>query len=419
VAAVVVLLLIVGALVLGGGKKASAGEVFLDPAPAPGADPFTPSVAAPAPGPSTVPTAAPVATTAPATTAGGAIVLHSQAGQTPGLYGGTRDQSSCDPAGMISYLSANPGKAAAWAGAEGIAVADVPAYIRGLTPVVLRADTRVTNHGYRNGRATAHQSVLQAGTAVLVDHFGVPRARCACGNPLLPPRPVRSHPTYQGPPWPAFDPGAVVVVQPSPTVINVFNLVDPRTGTSFGRPAGTSGASDGPPSPAGTVATSTSTSPASTTTTSSASRGAVGTLSLVSLTGADRVGPGADGLAPNGTPDVVLHLQASGPVNDVILTVCDAQGHHGGSQWDTLVGDRPAPPGYEYGNGASTWVLGVGDDSSVRNNPDGSLAPLDLPPGSTLTLYAEQNGSVVSGAVLCAGVVRPDGRVDEAMTTVP
>ena len=58
-----------------------------------------------------------------------------------------------------------------------------PGYLRGLTSVVLRADTQVTNHGFRDARVTGFQSVLQAGTAVLVDNRGVPRVRCACGSP--------------------------------------------------------------------------------------------------------------------------------------------------------------------------------------------------------------------------------------------
>jgi hypothetical protein len=80
-------------------------------------------------------------------------------------------------------------------------------YIDSLTPVLLRSDTRVTNHGFRDGWATPYQAVLQAGTAVLVDNTGVPRARCACGNPLTPPQAVPTTPTYQGTPWPGFTPG--------------------------------------------------------------------------------------------------------------------------------------------------------------------------------------------------------------------
>jgi hypothetical protein len=61
----------------------------------------------------------------------------------------------------------------------------VAAYIRHLRPVTLTRDTRVTNHTFVDGRAVAFQSILQAGTAVLVDKDGVPVARCRCGNPLL------------------------------------------------------------------------------------------------------------------------------------------------------------------------------------------------------------------------------------------
>jgi hypothetical protein len=42
----------------------------------------------------------------------------------------------------------------------------------------------VTNHAFLNGRVIAYQAILQAGTAVLVDKYGRPVARCRCGNPL-------------------------------------------------------------------------------------------------------------------------------------------------------------------------------------------------------------------------------------------
>lgn len=63
---------------------------------------------------------------------------------------------------------------------------DIDAYVAELTPAHLAADQRVTNHGYRNGSPTPRQSLLKAGTAVLVDAEGVPRVRCYCGNPLVP-----------------------------------------------------------------------------------------------------------------------------------------------------------------------------------------------------------------------------------------
>jgi uncharacterized protein DUF6777 len=77
----------------------------------------------------------------------------------------------------------SPDKAAAWAGVEGITPADIPRYVVELTPVTLRSDPAVTNHGFANGTPTTLRSVLQVGTAVLVDKFGVPRVRCMCGNP--------------------------------------------------------------------------------------------------------------------------------------------------------------------------------------------------------------------------------------------
>jgi hypothetical protein len=44
-----------------------------------------------------------------------------------------------------------------------------------------------------NGRATSFGSVLQAGTAVLVDKYGHPVARCRCGNPLTEPTYFKSY----------------------------------------------------------------------------------------------------------------------------------------------------------------------------------------------------------------------------------
>ena len=177
-------------------------------------------------------------------------------GATAGLYGGTRDIASCDPAAMLAFLEANPDKAAAWAAAQGIATAQIPAFVDRLTPVILRSDTAVTNHGFRDGSANPFQAVLQAGTAVLVDEYGVPRVKCACGNPLLPPRRY-AEPTYTGPSWPGFTPVNVTVIQSTTIVIIDFTLVDLSTGQGFTRPAGSTGDEDrdspvttpAPPSP--------------------------------------------------------------------------------------------------------------------------------------------------------------------------
>jgi hypothetical protein len=216
----------------------AAGEIFLEAASEPGAEPFTDSVAgevflpsAPVPFPST--TAPPTGQTAVLTTTG----------TQPGLFGGTRDNARCDVAQMIAFLEADPVKATAWAAVAGIQPSEIRSYLEGLTPMQLRVDTRVTNHGFRNGRATPRQAVLQAGTAVLVDAAGVPRAKCGCGNPLAPPQAVATTPTYVGPQWTGFSPVTVIVVQPGPPVVQ-WVLVDARTGAPFVRPVGTRGTAD-------------------------------------------------------------------------------------------------------------------------------------------------------------------------------
>lgn len=203
----------------GGGTKNAGSEVFLQSADKTGPDPFTESTANDS---STAPQT-------PATPAQSAPTNATRAvsGNAPGLYGGTRNVSSCDVEKQITALQADPAKNKAFASVQGIQPTAVPAYLRSLTPVQLRMDTRVTNHGYRNGAPTSYQAVLQTGTAVLVDARGVPRVRCACGNPLLAPVPQTGTPKPTGDSWPSYRSQNVVVVAPSTTIINVFVIFDP------------------------------------------------------------------------------------------------------------------------------------------------------------------------------------------------
>lgn len=144
----------------------------------------------------------------------------------PGLYGGTERVGSCDVERQIYDLTADRSKASAFARVAGVSPASVPDYLRALAPVVLRADIRVTDHGYRGGRARGFQSVLQAGTAVLVDRRGVPRVRCAGGNPLTPPGAMRSGAVLGGRPWPGYRRDQVVVVTPSERVLTNLTISD-------------------------------------------------------------------------------------------------------------------------------------------------------------------------------------------------
>lgn len=172
-------------------------------------------------------------------------------GNTSGLYGGTLNNSACDRQAVIKFLQAHPDKGAAWARVQGIRQADLPSYISGLTPVFLRSDTAVTNHGFRDGRETTLHSVLQAGTAVLVDKYGVPRARCYCGNPLTPASPPATK-QYVGTSWSGFSPTSITTIKLAAAEIREFTLVNPYTNEIIYRPAGTAGELDRPQTPPAT-----------------------------------------------------------------------------------------------------------------------------------------------------------------------
>ena len=208
-------------------------EVAAEPVGHAGDNPFTPSVGKDKknvkPPPKAVSSGGPVA----------------YRGNLPGLYGGTSNYATCDAEQLVSYLEATPAKAAAWAQALGISPTEIRSFVSQLTPVILRTDTRVTNHGFLNGTANPIQSVLQAGTAVMVDQYGRPVVKCFCGNPLTAPL-TYATPTYTGPVWPSFTPSHITIINQSTTIINVFKLADPSTGTIFARPAGTAGGSDRP-----------------------------------------------------------------------------------------------------------------------------------------------------------------------------
>ncbi|WP_299576212.1 DUF6777 domain-containing protein [uncultured Williamsia sp.] len=135
------------------------------------------------------------------------------AGTTPGLYAGG-EEGRCDPAALARYLGSDFTRAQGWAGVFGITADQIPYFLNSLTPVTLTADTWVTNHSWEDGVARPFQSVLQAGTPVLVDSEGVPRVRCACGNPLGPPAsaPLSGFRT-SGVAWPGYQTTRVVHVQ--------------------------------------------------------------------------------------------------------------------------------------------------------------------------------------------------------------
>jgi hypothetical protein len=196
-------------------KRAVRREVVLQTATFPGAHPWTSDLTS-----VTVPTEGEA--TSPVTPSGGPASPVDVSGTLPELYGGVTGVPALDRDKLVTDLDANPPMAAAWRTAAG--ASDVNGYVRGLTPVVLIHDTEVTDHAYQNGIATPFQSVLQAGTPVLIDDKGVPRVRGTSGSPLS--EPERGiEPAYSGNGWPTFDQTSVVAVQPAPEPAKTMQLL--------------------------------------------------------------------------------------------------------------------------------------------------------------------------------------------------
>ncbi|MCV2487961.1 protein kinase, partial [Geodermatophilus sp. YIM 151500] len=255
---------VVGLLVLALGTGAvlanlldpvEATPVLAEPADSSAGDPFTPPPAPEGTGSEPAPVASPTGEEPGSPDAGDGAPPETSSrdvpvsGDTAGLYGGTGAEA-CSAEFMAEFFEGHPDRAAAWARAQGIRPSDIRQFLMSLTPVVLRTDTAVTNHGFRNGRALPYQSVLQAGTAVLVDERGVPRVRCACGNPLDRPA-AREQVRYTGQTWPELGRRPVTVVKPAPVIVQNFTvvLVQQDTTVVVDRLRGSAGDQDEPAAP--------------------------------------------------------------------------------------------------------------------------------------------------------------------------
>jgi serine/threonine protein kinase len=213
------------------------GEIFAEPADAPGPDPFTASAVTP-PTPAVTPVSVPSSSTGVASTA-------SLTGGTAGLYGGHVHAPNYNQSFLVSSLQSDPVKLAGFTQATQIpASVSVVDYFNGLTPLVIRETIRVTSYGWRNGKLVTYQAILQVGTVVLVDKFGVPRVRAGSGSPLAAPIAVVGTPTYQGVVWANFDTKNVFIIAPAGQPMSTFAVYDLIGGQMFVRPAGTFGPQD-------------------------------------------------------------------------------------------------------------------------------------------------------------------------------
>lgn len=104
--------------------------------------------------------------------------------QPRGTYGGP-GSNVCDIEGMKEFFRSHPDRAAAWARIQGIEFAQIDSFLDSLQPAFLAQNVKLTMYGFKNGQEYGYEAIIKAGTAVLVDELGLPRARCACGNPLV------------------------------------------------------------------------------------------------------------------------------------------------------------------------------------------------------------------------------------------
>ncbi|WP_251062817.1 MULTISPECIES: PASTA domain-containing protein [unclassified Streptomyces] len=174
-----------------------------------------------------------------------------QQGDTPGLYGGSKQPTICDVVRLKEFLTdpAHERKAQAWAAALSIDTAGIPDYLDRLTPVLLRHDTLVQNHDYKTGKAVPFNALLQAGIAILVDAEGLPAVKCSCGNPL---RPFEGDTTRikvefddRNEEWQGYEKSSVVAVRPAARAVERLALVDvEEPDRGIHRPVGTTGEDD-------------------------------------------------------------------------------------------------------------------------------------------------------------------------------
>lgn len=174
-----------------------------------------------------------------------------QQGDTPGLYGGSKQPTICDVERLEQFLTdpGNDQKARAWARALEISKNEIPDYLDRLTPVLLRHDTLVKNHDYKKGKAVPYDSLLQAGIAILVDRQGQPAVKCSCGNPLRPFEGDTSRISVEfedgNEKWQGYERSQVVAVRPAPRALERIALVDVREPErGINRPVGTTGEDD-------------------------------------------------------------------------------------------------------------------------------------------------------------------------------
>lgn len=101
-----------------------------------------------------------------------------------GTYGGTL-ADTCDVGVLKAHLLADDDTLSqSWATAAGISANGVGDFLDGLSASVLTTPRTLSLHGLDDGQRISFTTLIEAGTAVLVDADGVPRVRCLDGSPV-------------------------------------------------------------------------------------------------------------------------------------------------------------------------------------------------------------------------------------------
>lgn len=164
-------------------------------------------------------------------------------GRQSELYGATGETQPCDAVTLANALDADAATANVWGLTLGLTPQQIPYYLNTLTAAVLMGDTWVTSYALNGGTAHPAQTVLQAGTAVLVDPIGVPRVHCVSGAPLTPPANQNLTEYHlDGDPWDGFSLQTVLAVgyasAEKPDPLGAFALIDVATGEQVLRGTG-------------------------------------------------------------------------------------------------------------------------------------------------------------------------------------
>lgn len=136
---------------------------------------------------------------------------------------------------------------------------------------------------------------------------------------------------------------------------------------------------------------------------------------------ADRVSTGESAVKPDGANDLAFRVRLSGDVVALFLTSSDPKGVPWGShRWDTVPAGQKVPEkmaallGYHQG----AWSIAAYDGADHALNPEVAFPPGLVLHDEMVTLYVADPGGLHSGYTITLLVLRSDGSLDRATTSL-